>query len=438
MNLFEDEFNSFITICNLNENTKDIEKDLESGLIQNSKIAIKDNISTKDIETTCGSKILSGYIPPYDAFSVSCIKKEGGIIVGKTNMDEFGMGSTTENSAYGPTLNPHDKSRVAGGSSGGSAAAIASGVVNMALGSDTGGSIRCPASYCGIVGLKPTYGRVSRRGLIAYSNSFEQIGPMGKTVNDVEKLFEVISSYDSKDSTSYNNKYIHLSNKNKSKNKKIIGIPKEYFGEGVDSKVSSKIMNAISNIEDHEYEIIDCTIPSLKYALAAYYIICTSEASSNLSRFDGVRYGIKSELNDNWHDSYTNLRSKYFGEEVKKRILLGTFALSENYFGKYYEKAKYVCNLIKNDFSLIFKKCDFLIGPTMPTIAPKIGALSNSLDMYQTDILTVPANISGIPSISIPCGKVNGMPIGLQIMSKWNNEDEIFSLSYEIEEEIKK
>ena len=432
MKLLEDKYNSFITICDDNFLKSDNEES-KSLLLKNIKFGIKDNISTKDIQTTCGSKILSNYIPSYDAFVVSLIKKEGGIIIGKTNMDEFGMGSTTENSAYGPTLNPIDETRVPGGSSGGSAAAISSGIVDMALGSDTGGSIRCPASYCGIVGLKPTYGKVSRYGLIAYSNSFEQIGPMGKSISDVEKLFSVISKHDSNDSTSLNVNDTSVKEDYEKKNIKKIGLPKEYFEKGVDPNIRDRIKEIAYKLEENGYEIINCTLPSLKYALAAYYVVCTCEASSNLGRYDGVRYGPKSNIYELWVDSYKKLRSKYFGEEVKKRIVLGTYALSESYYGKYYMKAKYACNLIKNDFKSIFKRVDFLIGPTMPTIAPKIGSIKNSLEMYQTDILTVPANISGIPSISIPCGTFENMPIGMQIMSKWNNEKGIFDLAKIIE-----
>ena len=433
MKLLEDKYNSFITICNDDYFIKSDNEESKSLLLKNIKFGIKDNISTKNIQTTCGSKILSGYIPSYDAFVVSLIKKEGGIIIGKTNMDEFGMGSTTENSAYGPTLNPIDETRVPGGSSGGSAAAVSSGVVDMALGSDTGGSIRCPASYCGIVGLKPTYGKVSRYGLIAYSNSFEQIGPMGKSINDVEKLFSVISKHDNNDSTSLNINDINIKEDNEKKNIKKIGLPKEYFEKGVDPNIKDRIKEIAYKLEENGYEIINCTLPSLKYALAAYYVVCTCEASSNLGRYDGVRFGPKSNIYELWVDSYKKLRSKYFGDEVKKRIVLGTYALSESYYGKYYMKAKYACNLIKNDFKSIFKKVDFLIGPTMPTIAPKIGSIKNSLEMYQTDILTVPSNISGIPSISIPCGTFENMPIGMQIMSKWNNEKGIFDLAKIIE-----
>lgn len=433
MKLLEDKYNSFITICDDDYFFKSDNEESKSLLLKNIKFGIKDNISTKNIQTTCGSKILSDYIPSYDAFVISLIKKEGGIIIGKTNMDEFGMGSTTENSAYGPTLNPIDETRVSGGSSGGSAAAVSSGVVDMALGSDTGGSIRCPASYCGIVGLKPTYGKVSRYGLIAYSNSFEQIGPMGKSINDVEKLFSVISKHDNNDSTSLNINDINIKEDNEKKNIKKIGLPKEYFEKGVDPNIRDKIKEIAYKLEENGYEIINCTLPSLKYALAAYYVVCTCEASSNLGRYDGVRFGPKSNIYELWVDSYKKLRSKYFGDEVKKRIVLGTYALSESYYGKYYMKAKYACNLIKNDFKSIFKKVDFLIGPTMPTIAPKIGSIKNSLEMYQTDILTVPSNISGIPSISIPCGTFENMPIGMQIMSKWNNEKGIFDLAKIIE-----
>ncbi|MBO7388224.1 MAG: Asp-tRNA(Asn)/Glu-tRNA(Gln) amidotransferase subunit GatA [Methanomicrobium sp.] len=424
----EDGNNAFITIV------RDAEYK-EGGVLSGIPVAVKDNISTKGIPTTCGSKILEGYVPPYDAHAVAMIKEAGAVIVGKTNMDEFGMGTTTENSAYFPTTNPCDRTCVPGGSSGGSAAAIASGMVPMALGSDTGGSIRCPAAFCGIVGLKPTYGRVSRFGLIAYSNSLEQIGPMAKNVTDVSKLMEVISKPDIYDSTAYNRPYVHTPSA-RIKGKKI-AVPKEYFGEGVDEKVADCVRGAISKLEEMGAEIIDCSIPSMKYALAAYYVTCTSEASSNLSRFDGVRFGPKVEMKRSWHDEYRDYRGERFGEEVQRRILLGTFALSAGYYGKYYAKAQVARSNIRNDFLRVLNEADLIAGPTMPNTAFKIGEKSsNPLEMYLADILTVPANLAGVPAISVPCGKVGGMPVGLQIIGRHFDEESVVDAAFAYEQEV--
>ena len=424
----DDGNNAFITIV------RDAEYK-EGGVLSGIPVAVKDNISTKGIPTTCGSKILEGYVPPYDAHAVAMIKEAGAVIVGKTNMDEFGMGTTTENSAYFPTTNPCDRTCVPGGSSGGSAAAIASGMVPMALGSDTGGSIRCPAAFCGIVGLKPTYGRVSRFGLIAYSNSLEQIGPMAKNVTDVSKLMEVISKPDIYDSTAYNRPYVHTPSA-QIKGKKI-AVPKEYFGEGVDGKVADCVRGAISKLEEMGAEIIDCSIPSMKYALAAYYVTCTSEASSNLSRFDGVRFGPKVEMKRSWHDEYRDYRGERFGEEVQRRILLGTFALSAGYYGKYYAKAQVARSNIRNDFLRVLNEADLIAGPTMPNTAFKIGEKSsNPLEMYLADILTVPANLAGVPAISVPCGKVGGMPVGLQIIGRHFDEESVVDAAFAYEQEV--
>jgi len=406
-----------------------------SGILAGIRVSIKDNISTKDIETTCASKILKGYIPPYDAHAVTLLKNAGASIAGKTNMDEFGMGSTTENSAFGPALNPHDTTRVTGGSSGGSAAAVAGGLVSMALGSDTGGSIRCPAAWCGIVGLKPSYGRVSRFGLIAYANSFEQIGPLASNVRDVAKLFSVIAGHDKKDSTSVSKPYDGKVTADI--RGKIIGIPKEYFGEGVDASVAAKVREAITKLEELGASAVEVSLPSMKYALPAYYVTCTCEASSNLDRFDGVRYGPEPEMNLPWHDAYTKVREAGFGQEVKRRILLGTFALSAGYYGKYYVKAQHARQLIAKDFAAALKTCDFLAGPTMPNVAPKIGELtSDPLLMYQADILTVPVNIAGIPAISVPCGTAHGMPVGLQLMGRMFGEESLLNAALAFEEAV--
>ncbi len=406
-----------------------------SGILSGIRVSIKDNISTKDIETTCASKILKGYIPPYDAHAVTLLKAAGAVIAGKTNMDEFGMGSTTENSAFGPTLNPRDTTRVPGGSSGGSAAAITGGLVSMALGSDTGGSIRCPAAWCGIVGLKPSYGRVSRFGLIAYANSFEQIGPMAANVRDAAKLFSVIAGHDKKDSTSVNKPYD--GNITPNIRGKTIGIPKEYFGEGVDADVEAKVRLAIEKLEELGAKTTEVSLPSMKYALPAYYVTCTCEASSNLDRFDGVRFGPEPEMNLPWHDAYTKVREAGFGAEVKRRILLGTFALSAGYYGKYYVKAQHAKQLIAKDFAAALQTCDLLAGPTMPNVAPKIGELTaDPLQMYLADILTVPANIAGIPAISVPCGTAHSMPVGLQLMGRMFGEETILNAALAFEEAV--
>ncbi|MDO5846097.1 MAG: Asp-tRNA(Asn)/Glu-tRNA(Gln) amidotransferase subunit GatA [Methanocorpusculum sp.] len=422
-----DKYNAFL-------NTTEIPQ-TGNGILNGIRIAVKDNISTKDIETTCASKILKGYIPPYDAHAVTLIKQAGAVIAGKTNLDEFGMGSTTENSAFGPALNPRDTTRVTGGSSGGSAAAVAGGLVPMALGSDTGGSIRCPAAWCGIVGLKPSYGRVSRFGLIAYANSFEQIGPMAASVADTAKLFSVIAGHDPKDSTSVSKPYDPAGLKADIAGK-TIGIPAEYFGEGVDADIAASVRKAIGRLEELGAKTVEVSLPSMKYALAAYYVTCTCEASSNLDRFDGVRYGSpEPEMNLPWHEAYTHVREAGFGSEVRRRILLGTFALSAGYYGKYYVKAQHARQAIARDFAAALQTCDLLAGPTMPNVAPKLGELTaDPLQMYQADILTVPANIAGIPAISVPCGTAHKMPVGLQLMGKMFGEETILNAALAFEE----
>ena len=362
------------------------------------------------------------------------LRKSGAAIVGKTNMDEFGMGTTTENSAFGPTLNPCDTGRVPGGSSGGSAAAIAAGMVRMALGTDTGGSIRCPAAFCGIVGLKPTYGRVSRYGLIAYANSLEQIGPMGKTVTDVSTLMGVIAGYDRRDSTSHNKPYTHTP-KAGIKGLKI-GIPQEYFGAGVDPAVAAVVNKAIGRLEELGATTVPCSIPSMEYALAAYYVTCTCEASSNLARFDGVRYGPGPDTKKTWHEAFRDVRQAGFGTEVRRRIMLGTYALSSGYYGKYYAKAQIARENVKKDFARIFAEVDVIAGPTMPTIAFKLGEKSDPLAMYLSDILTVPVNLAGIPAISVPCGKAHGMPVGLQIMGRPWEDERVIDVAYTYEQAV--
>ncbi len=406
----------------------------KSGKLAGIPVAVKDNISTNGIMTTCGSKILEGYVPPFDAFVVELLKREGAAIVGKTNMDEFGMGTTTENSAFGPTLNPCDTGRVPGGSSGGSAAAVAGGLVPMALGTDTGGSIRCPSAFCGIVGLKPTYGRVSRYGLIAYANSLEQIGPMARNVTDVSTLMEVLCACDPRDSTTYDRPYCHKPDINIRGTR--IGVPEEFFGKGVDPKVASIVWDGISLLERLGAEIVTCRMPSMAYALAAYYVTCTSEASSNLARFDGVRYGPSSDTKKQWHEAFQEQRREMFGKEVRRRIMLGTFALSSGYYGKYYAKAQAARQNVKADFARLFRNVDVLAGPTMPTVAFRLGEKSDPLSMYLSDILTVPANLAGVPAISVPCGKAEGMPVGLQIMGRHFEDEKVIDVAYAFEQGV--
>ncbi|NLV25658.1 MAG: Asp-tRNA(Asn)/Glu-tRNA(Gln) amidotransferase subunit GatA [Methanomicrobiales archaeon] len=403
------------------------------GPLSGVTVAVKDNISTKGIETTCASKILKGYIPPYDAHVVALLKDAGAAIVGKTNMDEFGMGTTTENSAFGPTLNPLDKNRVPGGSSGGSAAAVASGLCDVAIGSDTGGSIRCPAAFCGIVGLKPTYGRVSRYGLIAYANSLEQIGPMARDVKTLSRLYSVIAGHDPRDATTVNKPYSHEPSANIEGLK--IGIVEEFFGEGVNPRVAEVVKEALATLESLGAVVKSYTMPSMKYALSAYYVTCTSEASSNLARFDGVRYGPGLDSAKSWHDAYSEQRKEGFGKEVRRRIILGTFSLAAGYYGRYYQKAQTARQMVRDDFERIFRDVDVIAGPTMPDIAFRLGEKSDPLQMYLADILTVPANLAGVPAISVPCGKIDSMPVGLQIIGKYFDDEKIIDTAFAFEQE---
>lgn len=404
------------------------------GLLAGVPIAIKECISTKGLETTCSSRILRGYVPPYDAHVVERLKAEGAIVMGKTNMDEFAMGTSTETSCFGPTRNPWDLDTVPGGSSGGSAAAVAGGEAPCALGSDTGGSVRCPASFCGIVGLKPTYGLVSRYGLIAYANSLEQIGPLTNTVEDTALLMEIIAGHDWRDSTSAE-KGSYMPGLKSGIQGLRIGIPKEYLGEGVDKQVERAVWDAISTLEGLGATWKEVSLPHTRYALAAYYVIAMSEASSNLARFDGLRYGLRKDEDQDWHTTFSEIRAEGFGPEVKRRILLGTYALSAGYYGRYYLKALKVRTLIKDDFLRAFKDVDIIAGPTMPIPAFRIGErINDPLSLYLADVFTVPINLAGVPAVSLPCGFSGRLPIGLQLIGGHFQEDLLLRAAQAFEE----
>ena len=382
-------------------------------------IGIKDNISTKGIRTTCSSKMLEHYVPPFDATVMQSIRSANMVITGKMNMDEFAMGSSTETSYFHPTRNPHDVTCVPGGSSGGSAAAVASGEAILTLGSDTGGSIRQPASLCGVVGMKPTYGSVSRYGLVAFASSLDQIGPFGKSVKDVAMLQSLICGNDPMDATSAYRTYpdfaANLTNQVAGLR---IGIPKEYFGAGVDDTVKTAVMNAVKLLEQQGASVREISLPSTEYAINTYYIIASAEASSNLARFDGVKYGYRASSYTDLTDMYEKTRSEGFGDEVKRRIMLGTFVLSSGFYDAYYKKAKLVLSNISKEFTEAFQDCDVIITPTSPSPAFKIGEnIGDPLKMYYNDVCTVTVNIAGLPAISVPCGKSEtGLPLGMQII----------------------
>jgi aspartyl-tRNA(Asn)/glutamyl-tRNA(Gln) amidotransferase subunit A len=404
-------------------------------------IALKDNLCAKGMEVTCSSKILKGFRPPYNATVVEKIKDSGGVILGQVNQDEFAFGSSTETSCYGPTYNPWNLKCVPGGSSGGSAASVAADETVWALGSDTGGSIRQPAAFCGIVGLKPTYGRVSRYGLIAFASSLDQIGPLTKDVHDSALLMNIIAGYDERDSTSVN---LPVPDYTKSLVKDVkglrIGIPKEYFIKGLNPDVEQAVKEAVEVLRKQGASVVETSLPHTKYAVAVYYILATAEASSNLARFDGVRFGLraspKAPRKAPIVDMFEETRGQGFGPEAKRRIMLGTYALSSGYYDAYYLKGQKVRTLIKNDFDQAFRNVDVILTPTAPTTAFKVGEkLSDPLSMYLSDIYTIPANLSGVPAISIPCGfGKDGMPIGLQIMAKPFDEETIFRTAYTYEQ----
>jgi len=431
----EDRVRSYVTLTeNLARQRADNLQD-KAGELSGIPLAIKDNMSTEGVQTSCSSRILQGYLPPYNATVVNRLNDSGAITLGKTNMDEFAMGSSTENSGFFPTHNPWDLERAPGGSSGGSAAAVAAGEAAGALGSDTGGSIRQPAAFCGVVGLKPTYGLVSRYGLIAYASSLDQIGPITRDVEDTALLLNVIAGHDPLDSTSVKIDIPDYTEflQDDVKGMKI-GLPEEYFSMKFDPEVKESVLAGVKRLEEAGAEVEEVSLPSAEYALAAYYIIAPAEASSNLARYDGVRYGYRCKGAADLKEMFTRTRNEGFGDEVKRRIMLGTYVLSSGYYDAFYLKAQKVRTLIKEDFDRLFKDYDLLISPTTPTTAFKIGEMTDPLEMYQADIFTVPVNIAGIPAISIPCGfDSKGLPIGLQIMGPHFGEGRIIQAAYTLE-----
>lgn len=413
-----------------------MDNETPSGKLFGIPMGIKDNIVTKDVETTCASKILGGFNSVYDATVMNKLNAENGILVGKLNMDEFAMGGSTENSFYKKTVNPFDHKAVPGGSSGGSAAAVAASLVPFSLGSDTGGSIRQPASYCGVVGMKPTYGRVSRFGLVAFASSLDQIGPITRNVKDNATVLEVMSGLDPHDSTSAPVDNVDFTSQIDKDIKGLrVAVPKEYLGEGVSEEVKSSVQAAIKELEKMGATVDEVSLPNSKYGVATYYILSSSEASANLARFDGIRYGYQAEGAQNLEELYKKTRQEGFGDEVKRRIMLGTYALSSGYYDAYYKKAQKVRTLIKQDFERVFENYDIIVGPTAPTTAFDIGAqINDPLTMYANDILTIPINLAGLPSMSIPCGESNGRPIGLQLIGKPFDEKTLYNVAYQYEQ----
>jgi len=400
-------------------------------------VAIKDLICTQEVRTTCGSRILENFLPPYDATVTEKLKAAGAVFIGKANMDEFAMGSSTENSFFGPTRNPWDMERIPGGSSGGSAAAVAADECILALGSDTGGSIRQPASCCGIVGLKPTYGRVSRYGLVAFASSLDQIGPLTKDVRDTALLLNAISGHEPRDSTSMEISVPDYTRALRDDMRSLVlGIPKEFFGEGLDPEVASAIQKAIHTLEDLGAKTVEVSLPHTHFAVAVYYIIAPAEASSNLARYEGVKYGFRAKDAPDLLEMYEKTRSQGFGAEVKRRIMLGTYALSAGYYDAYYRKASQVRTLIWQDFQKAFAQCHALLTPTAPSPAFRIGEKANDpLQMYLSDIFTIPCNLAGLPGLSLPCGfSSQGLPIGLQILANHFQEETILRVAYAFEQ----
>lgn len=443
----EEKVNAYITLTKEQayEKAEKLQKKLDNGedigVLGGIPIAIKDNICTNGVKTTCASRMLENFVPFYDATVTEKLEEAGAIMIGKTNMDEYAMGSSTESSYFKKTCNPWDIERVPGGSSGGSAAAVCADIAYAALGTDTGGSIRQPASFCGVVGLKPTYGLVSRFGVVAYASSLDQVGPITKTVSDSAVMLNVIAGHDKKDTTSANleRKDYTKSLVNDLKGKKI-GVPSKFVAEGVNEYVKEVYEKRIETLKNAGAEIVEIDLEYIKYSLATYYIIATAEASSNLGRYDGIRYGHRADDFENLDDLYKKSRTEGFGEEVKRRIMLGTYVLSSGYYDAYYKRAQQVRTLIINEFKKVFEKCDVLAIPTAPNTAFKFGEKTeNPIEMYLEDIYTVPVNIAGLPGISVPAGfnKENNMPVGMQFIAKAFDEENLIQIAYSFEQNIK-
>ena len=439
----EKDVHSFVTIDKEGalKRAEEVQKQIDAGILTGPlagvPVAIKDNMCTRDMLTTCSSRILENFRPTFTSEAVLNLEKAGAVIIGKTNMDEFAMGSTTETSYYGATKNPWNLNHVPGGSSGGSCAAVAAEECPYALGSDTGGSIRQPSSFCGVVGIKPTYGTVSRYGLVAYGSSLDQIGPIAKDVTDCATILEAIASYDPKDSTSIARETYEFTSALKSDVKGMrIGIPRSYFGDGLDAEVREPILNAVKVLEEKGAIVEEFDLNLVKYAIPAYYVIASAEASSNLARFDGVKYGYRTEEYEGLHNMYKKTRSEGFGPEVKRRIMLGSFVLSSGYYDAYYLKALRTKALIKQEFDRAFEKYDVIIAPAAPTTAPEIGkSLSDPIKMYLGDIYTISVNLAGLPGITIPVGKdTKGLPVGMQIIGNCFEENKIIRAAYTFEQ----
>ncbi len=440
----EDSINSFVTVLEEDQilaGAKEVQEKIQKGLLTEPlagvPVAIKDNMCTEGILTTCSSRILGNFTPTFSSEAVRNLMKAGAVIIGKTNMDEFAMGSTTETSAYGVTRNPHNTDHVPGGSSGGSCAAVAAEECSYALGSDTGGSIRQPSSFCGVTGIKPTYGTVSRYGLIAYGSSLDQIGPIAKDVSDCAAILEIISSHDSKDSTSVKREDLDFTSALTEDVKGMrIGIPRDYFGEGLDAQIEKAVLKAADVLKEKGAIVEEFDLSLVEYAIPAYYVIASAEASSNLSRFDGVKYGYRTEEYEGLHNMYKKSRSEGFGAEVKRRIMLGSFVLSSGYYDAYYLKALRTKALIKQAFDKAFEKFDVILSPAAPTTAPKIGdSLSDPLKMYLGDIYTISVNLAGLPGMTVPCGwDDKGLPIGLQLIADCFQEKKMIQTAYTYEQ----
>lgn len=439
----EETVHSFVTVDREGAlaRAKEVQKRIDAGEINGPlagvPVAIKDNLCTKGILTTCSSKILYNFVPTYTAEAVENLERAGAIVIGKTNMDEFAMGSTTETSAFGATKNPWNTEHVPGGSSGGSCAAVAAEECSFALGSDTGGSIRQPSSFCGVTGIKPTYGTVSRYGLIAYGSSLDQIGPIAKDVTDCAAILEAIASYDTKDSTSVKREDCNFTSALVDDVQGLrIGIPRDYFGEGLDAEVKAAVLVAAETLRKKGAIVEEFDLSLVEYAIPAYYVIACAEASSNLARFDGVKYGYRTEEYEGLHNMYKKTRSEGFGAEAKRRIMLGSFVLSSGYYDAYYLKALRTKALIKQAFDKAFAQYDVILGPAAPTTAPKLGeSLSDPIKMYLGDIYTISVNLAGLPGITLPCGRdKNGLPIGLQLIGDCFQEKNIIRAAYAFEQ----